>query len=222
MVVLLLLLCHGCMQVLLLPTVLIVLLTTFYYEHLLTAPADSFYGRVVVRTATVRSAVSSSCAQAEAQPCYHHPLLPVRCRHHAQSFTTPAAHTGSIAAPNLADHHQRQAISPQPQHHTGPSQQQLTQQALGHLIVPQYAAVANSRSALQAYLNSPRFAAAAAALPPHSATHSLESIGSTASKRTSAGFVTSKQSSSSWQRGILVVAGGRKLLTHLVVQLKVR
>lgn len=94
------------------------------------------------------------------------------------------------------------ATAPPPQHHHPYLQQPLMQQQHTPpvLTTPQHAAVAASRSALQAYLDSPEFAAASAV---------------------AAAAATSSGNNSSWERGILVVAGGRKLLTHLVVQLKV-
>lgn len=126
------------------------------------------------------------------------------------------------------------------------------------LVAPQYAAVAASRAALQAYLDGPQFATAAAAvarpshavgyapgtssqqLPnnpePQAAVRTWQdqkqqqqqeqrwwheaAVGSALGRE---GTDSRSRSSSSppWRRGILVVAGGRKLLTHLVVQLKV-
>jgi len=202
--------------------------------------------------------------------CHHHPLL----HHSVDSIpmnTVPRPTAAAAAAgASIAEHchgwrnssSSRPCMNSQQAHchrfkgHTSPLPR--PQQREHGLVAPQYAAVAASRAALQAYLDGPQFATAAAAvarpshavgyapgtssqqLPnnpePQAAVRTWQdqkqqqqqeqrwwheaAVGSALGRE---GTDSRSRSSSSppWRRGILVVAGGRKLLTHLVVQLKV-
>jgi hypothetical protein len=93
--------------------------------------------------------------------------------------------------------------------HTGSATATRSQQAQ-HLTPPKHAAVAHSRAELQTFLASPEFLATAAAAG-----------NATAQALLAAGGLHGTHYAAH-TRGILIAAGGRKLLTHLLVQLKAR
>lgn len=140
----------------------------------------------------IRVSHRTTACEPEPATTHHHPLLRQHQQHQQQPFSPPA--------PNNS-----------------------------HLIQPLHSAVGASRTALQAYLNSPSFASEVeqldqaasarwAAVGQHKSTTPTAAAGATSSQQSN----SESNSSSRPTHGVLVVAGGKKLLTHLVVQLKVR